>query len=70
MKKTRERSSIRGNWDGEPVEDFSGCQIEDLVYYYGFDKDWFPLGGGWSKSYAYIRVDPKTTTIIIPSEFT
>ena len=70
MKKIRERSYIRSNWGGDPVEDFSGRQEEDLVYHYGHHKDWFPLRGSWTKSYAYIRVNPKTTTIIIPSEFT
>ena len=69
-KKIRERSYIRSNWGGELVEDFSGYQSEYIVYYYKYHSDWFPLGGSWGKCYAYIRVDPKTTTIIIPSEFT
>ena len=70
MKKIRERSYIRTHWGEEPLEDFSGRQAGNNMHYYGFDNPWFPLGGSWTKNYAYTKIDPKTTTIIIPSEFT
>ena len=71
MKKIRERSYIRGDWDGTSFEDFSSLQEDgETMYSYGYVNSWFPFRTHWTRGWAFIKLNPKTTTIIIPSEFT
>jgi len=72
MKKIRERSCIRAEVGGGKGRGFSGEYKGNFLYPYRYGKgnsEFFDWTGGLRR-FAFIVPNPKTTTIIIPSEFT